>query len=156
MWSLCFNKVDCLRATTLLKKGLQHRFFPVNFAKFFRVPFLWNISGGWKLMLSLNLGNFRVNQSWADNTLWTSIHVSLSLIKFGCFYMTNPVRALYWLYSRISVKRTHHKWDTSIRRTVWLGTDCFALRSSYLRKNLYKADISIKPTLFFAPIVSAL
>ena len=35
-------------------------------------------------------------------------------------------------------------------------TDCFALRSNYLRKNLYKADISIKRIHFFAPVVSAL
>ena len=52
------------------------------------------------------------------------------------------------MYSGISIKRTHHKAETSIRRTVWRGTDCFALRSNYLRKNLYKADISMKRTLF--------
>ena len=51
-------------------------------------------------------------------------------------------------YSGISIKRTHDKADTSIRRTVWRGTDCYALRSNYLRENLYKADISIKRTLF--------
>ena len=54
-----------------------------------------------------------------------------------------------WSYSGISIKRTHYKADTSIRRTVWRGTDCFALRSNYVRKNLYKADISIKRTLFY-------
>ena len=46
--------------------------------------------------------------------------------------------------------------DTSIRRTVCRGTDCFALWSNYLRENLYKADISIKRTLFFTPVVSTL
>ena len=45
-------------------------------------------------------------------------------------------------------KGTHYKVETSIRRTVWRGTDYFALRLNYLRKNLYKADISIKRTLF--------
>ena len=52
--------------------------------------------------------------------------------------------------SRISIKRTPYKADTSIRRTVWRGTECFALRSNYLRKYLYKADT------FYAPMVSAL
>ena len=42
----------------------------------------------------------------------------------------------------------HYKVDNSLRRTVWRGTDCFALRSNYLQKNLYKADISIKWTVF--------
>ena len=35
-----FNKVAGLRPVTLLKKKLWHRYFPVNFAKFLRAPFL--------------------------------------------------------------------------------------------------------------------
>ena len=38
-WSLFFNKVAGLRPATLLKKRLQHRCFPVKFAKFLRTPF---------------------------------------------------------------------------------------------------------------------
>ena len=34
-----------LRPATLLKKGLWHRFFPVNFAKFLRATFSQNTSG---------------------------------------------------------------------------------------------------------------
>ena len=34
-----FNKVASLRPATLLKKGLWHRCFPMNFAKFLRAPF---------------------------------------------------------------------------------------------------------------------
>ena len=37
--SLFFNKVADLRPTTLLKKRLWHRCFPVNFVKFLRTPF---------------------------------------------------------------------------------------------------------------------
>ena len=33
-----FNKVAGLKAATLLKNGLRHRYFPVNFAKFLRTP----------------------------------------------------------------------------------------------------------------------
>ena len=33
-----FNKVAGLRPATLLKKGLWHRSFPVNFVKFLRTP----------------------------------------------------------------------------------------------------------------------
>ena len=53
-------------------------------------------------------------------------------------------------YSGMSIKRKHYKADTFVRRIVWRRTDCFALRSNCLRKNLYKADT------FFAPMVSAL
>ena len=52
------------------------------------------------------------------------------------------------MFSRISIKQARFKSETFIRRRVWRGTGCFALRSNYLRKNLYKADISIKWTLF--------
>ena len=38
-WSIFFNKVVGLGPTTLLKKKLQHKCFPVNFAKFLRTPF---------------------------------------------------------------------------------------------------------------------
>ena len=41
-WSIFFNKVAVLRPTTLLKKRLWNRCFPVNFAKFLKAPFLQN------------------------------------------------------------------------------------------------------------------
>ena len=43
--SLFFNKVAGLRSATLLKMRLWYRCFPVNFAKFWRTPFLQNTSG---------------------------------------------------------------------------------------------------------------
>ena len=39
-WRLFFDKVAGLRLPNLLKKRLQHRCFPVNFAKFLRAPIL--------------------------------------------------------------------------------------------------------------------
>ena len=42
--NLYFNRVACLRPTTLLKKSLCHRCFPVNFVKFLRTIFLENTS----------------------------------------------------------------------------------------------------------------
>ena len=38
-WSLFLNKVSGIRPETSLKKRLQHRYFPVNFAKFLRANF---------------------------------------------------------------------------------------------------------------------
>ena len=37
--SLLFNKLAGLRLATKLKKRLQHKRFPVSFAKFLRIPF---------------------------------------------------------------------------------------------------------------------
>ena len=45
-WSLFLNKVAGLRPATLLIKRLQQKGFPVNFAKFSRIPFLKNTFGG--------------------------------------------------------------------------------------------------------------
>ena len=42
--SLFFNKVKGLRPSTLLKKRLWYRWFPVDFAKFLRILFLQNTS----------------------------------------------------------------------------------------------------------------
>ena len=39
-WSLFFNKVADFQPATLFKKKLQHRCYPVNFAKFLRTSFL--------------------------------------------------------------------------------------------------------------------
>ena len=45
------KKTAGLRLATLLKKSLWHRCFPVNFAKFLRIPFLQNTSGQLLLLL---------------------------------------------------------------------------------------------------------
>ena len=42
--TLFSNKVAGLSPATLFKKRLWHRYFPVNFAKFLRTPFLQNTS----------------------------------------------------------------------------------------------------------------
>ena len=39
-WSLFFNKVAGLKPVTQLKRRLQHKCFPVSFAKFLRAAFL--------------------------------------------------------------------------------------------------------------------
>ena len=42
--SLFYIKVAYLELAILLEKRIWHRYFPVNFAKFLRVPFLQNTS----------------------------------------------------------------------------------------------------------------
>ena len=55
-YSLIFNKVADLRSATLLRKKLWHRCFPVNFAKFTKMPFLRKHL--WWLLLTSVLASF--------------------------------------------------------------------------------------------------
>ena len=53
LWSLFFNKVARLRSVKLLKERLRRKYFPVNFEKFLRTPFLPNTSGQLLLLILL-------------------------------------------------------------------------------------------------------
>ena len=96
-----------------------------------------------------------VNQFLLTLCLTPAYNISIKL-KLVVVLTVDKQYRFSMVYSGISIKRTHYKADIPIRRTVWRGTDCFALRSNYLRKNLYKADISVNRTIFFAPRVSVL
>ena len=56
--SLYFNKVAGLRPATLLKKGLLHRCFSLDFAEFLRIPFLQNTFG--RLLLNVNINLLQI------------------------------------------------------------------------------------------------
>ena len=72
---LFFNKVAGLRPATLLKKSLWHRYFPVNFAKFLRTPFLTNTSDGcfwkkWKIVSKQPNNQRMLHQNLLTKWLW--------------------------------------------------------------------------------------
>ena len=54
-----FNKVVDLKARNLIKKRLEHRYFPVNIEKFLRTAFLLNTSGGYFLLFIVNICCFK-------------------------------------------------------------------------------------------------
>ena len=56
--TLFFDDVADLRPATPLKNRLQHRYFPANFAKFLRTPFLQNTSGRLRLVKGSNYLQF--------------------------------------------------------------------------------------------------
>ena len=58
--SLSFNEVTGMKPTTLFKKRLWHRCFPVNFGIFLRTFFSWNTCGGCFLKSSKDLLSIRV------------------------------------------------------------------------------------------------
>ena len=72
----------------------------------------------------------------------------IKFLKIIFFIYVCDVKILNMLQVEIVIQWNLYKADTSIRRTVWRGTVCFALRSNYLKKILCKAAISIKRTLF--------
>ena len=92
--SFFFNKVAGLRPATLLKKRL---WFPVNFVKFLRTPFLQNTSGrmllhffSWLLIVKASLKVWKVfikqYHPW-DRRFYEKIHIHIqqSLHKKWCF-----------------------------------------------------------------------
>ena len=75
--SLFFNKVSGLEAptkvfrpTTLLKKRLWHRCFPVNFVKFLRTAFLQNNSGRLRLTISFLAKFIIVTHQLLNPLIW--------------------------------------------------------------------------------------
>ena len=83
--SLFFNKVAGLRPVTLLKNRLWHWYFPVNFAKFLRTPFL-NEPLRW-LLLQRVLSNWPIFTSLPD----------VFLITVNCKHFDN--KRTHYMYS---------------------------------------------------------
>ena len=79
-WSLYFNKVVGLTPATLLKKRLQHRCFPVNFANFLRTLFLQNNSG--RLHLHGHKFSRLRHITGCNETLQYSSSINLTLFCF--------------------------------------------------------------------------
>ena len=65
----CLRKLQeiRLRPPTLLKKRPWHRWFPVNFAKFLRTPFLKSILGGY-FFQTLRLASTTIHKHYNDET----------------------------------------------------------------------------------------
>ena len=80
--SLFFNEVGGLRPATLLKKRLQHRRFPVNFAKFLRAPFFIEHLR-WLFLSSIN----EVEILIATSILTTFNQRHFHRIFFDCCYV---------------------------------------------------------------------
>ena len=65
------RKYLCQRRTTLFKKRLQRRFFPVNFANFLRTLFLCNTFDGCFWIFSIRI-SFRLNLVLIVNSFYTN------------------------------------------------------------------------------------
>ena len=81
--SFFFNKTAGLKSATLLKKGLWKRFFPVNFAKFWRTPFLtehlWMTSSICSASINLNNIYWKLN-----HTYHTQGYTYIETSQLGC------------------------------------------------------------------------
>ena len=76
-----FNKVKHLRPSTLLKKKLRHRCFPVNFCEIFKNTFLQNTSGWLLLVLELVYSNENIACRWTLN--YVSLWIKCFLFKIN-------------------------------------------------------------------------
>ena len=82
--SLFFNKVAGLGPSTLFKKSLWHRCFPVNFEKFLKTPFLQNTSGRLFLTFegSLNLTNLKLGWINHNYCIFKNVFIHFSRLRF--------------------------------------------------------------------------
>ena len=78
--SLFFSKVTGLRDTTLSKKRLWHRCFPVNFVKLLNIT----IEHVWWLLLSLRHLKLRINFKTSN------VLENLEILIIGFLYPLNP------------------------------------------------------------------
>ena len=74
-----FNKVADIRPATVLKKRLQHKCFPVNFAKFLRTNFSQNTSGR---LLLYGIGLSQIFKLPSISNEKPSISIEISSILF--------------------------------------------------------------------------
>ena len=122
--SLFFNKVTGLRPATLFKKSLWHRCFPVNFAKFLRVPFLQNTSG--RLLLNLV-------------TRWGKIVDVVLVIVTTLNGILNSqkkeVMLKFWIGINLQLIQLSKKYGHS-----WKGRKIFSSSKFYIRRNNNNAD----------------
>ena len=85
--SLYFNKVYYFTAT-LFKKRLWHRFFPVNFVKLLRTPFLQNTSRRLLPEMILGIGVLKIFSKFTGKHLCRGV-IS---IKFLCYFIEITLR----------------------------------------------------------------
>ena len=82
-----FNKYSGLKACNFIKKRLQHSWFPVKFAKFFRTLFLQNTSGGcfWKYLMNSPFIAFENKWCYFMVRIGSQALISLNCVCFVSF-----------------------------------------------------------------------
>ena len=75
-----------LRPATLLKKRLWHTCFPVNFAKFLRIPFLTEHLWWLPLFVFIRVGQMIMLKNGNLDIIWSSINF-WSVIQNGTFFL---------------------------------------------------------------------
>ena len=111
--SLFFNKVAGLKPTTLLKKRLCDRHFPMNFAKFLRVPIFTEHLQWMLLIVKLNPPRFYqavqnrmefLTNNRTGSSIYASIFTRIELI-YTClvFYALDQLHIILKLSSKQNI-----------------------------------------------------
>ena len=107
------NKITGIRPATLLKIRLWHKCFPVNFAKFLRIPFitehLW-----WLLLITVNISDvcfwFRFKGfKWFKSGISFSLK-SLSLVLFSFPMLFLSFSVLFYFFLPLIILRILLSW----------------------------------------------
>ena len=108
-WSLFFNKYAGLKACNFIKKRLQHKFFPVKFAKFLRTPFFTEHVRWMLLEISHELSLYCIWEQWMVlfcGTYWLpSVYFTLLRVfrffLFLSFFLTFFVDSTtFWFWGK--------------------------------------------------------
>ena len=130
-----------IKLKTLLRKRLWHRYFPVNFVKFLRAPFLQNTSG--RLLLDLvefsfyPLNSFfetleNLNEGWWYSRKFHSLKHdwNYSHIKTVTSHRYKVAITCWWLIFcallsaiRVKICSVYHDSDIKSYRMHWLNSD---------------------------------
>ena len=133
----------CARASFLiklnksLKKSLWHRCFPVNYAKFLRIPFL-------KLVSAVFIKFLFFHQMIALQKLWKMFFISSKKL-FSFLRYSRPI--IWW-----KIKIWEKIADTSFNRTPLVATSSFSYSGSTL--NSPETNGLILHLTYFMPLVS--
>ena len=140
-----FSRDKNIRPATLLKKGLWHRCFPMNFAQFLRTPFLQNTSG--RLLLSeicrIKFVKHRTLLTW--KRLYEKVHwfpydrktgfymISASVMK-GLINVKNFSEVIFNnLYTKFFVRTLHFTLELS---SIYQGV-VYTKRGSMAKQRFY-------------------
>ena len=139
---------------TLLKKRFRHRFFPTNFAKSLRIPFLQNVSGCcfWILILII-LHIIAQHQIFKGatkylNTLFSVVIILFKRVYAGLHFLPSLLKTSFpsfcascVFYQTIYLKRKRH-----------VSTEVLSFSKKYLQRkgwNNNKIHIFLKNTYYF-------
>ena len=121
------NKVAGPHNCNVIKKKLQHKFFPVNFVNYSRPPILWRI---YERLVLKHQCNF-LKTSFLQNTFFTS-PVAVSAV-LGCLAVSDGFRFLSCNFIKKETRAKVFICEFCFKNIFWQNTSRWLLSCVYLK-----------------------